>query len=296
MSNALREAESLGMDTVQVFTKNQRQWKVPALKVEARDEWLAESKRLGWDDGRLVAHDSYLINLASPDPDLWEKSILTMREELDRAHALGITRLVSHPGAHMGEGVDAGLKRIAAAYARLFRETRGSKVVVCLECTAGGGSTLGRTFEELAALKSFIEEEAGKDAKGRVGFCVDTCHALAAGYDIASTTGGKGTGKKRTLAEGRQLGDAMLDEFDRVCGLSHLLVLHLNDSVGARASRVDRHAHIGQGNVGLGAFAAVLNRPELAGVPMILETPKGLDDAGVSWDTINLRKLRGLLD
>ncbi|MCA9305659.1 MAG: deoxyribonuclease IV [Phycisphaerales bacterium] len=296
MSNALREAEGLTMDTVQVFTKNQRQWKVTALKDDARDEWLGESQRLGWNDARLVAHDSYLINLASPNDELWEKSVAMMREELDRAQALGIGLLVSHPGAHTGSGVEAGLERIAEAYKRLFAETRGSTVVLCLENTAGGGSTLGRTFEELATLKSLIEKKAGKDAKGRVGFCLDTCHALAAGYDIASTANGDGTGKKRTLAEGRKLGDGMLDEFDRVCGLKNLRVLHLNDSLGARGSNLDRHAHIGQGNVSLGAFKAVVNRPELRGVPMILETPKGEDEKGTPWDTVNLRKLRGLID
>lgn len=305
MSNALREAEGLSMDTVQIFTKNQRQWKTPPLKDEARDEWLSESGRLGWDDGRLVAHDSYLINLASPNDELCEKSVAMMREELGRADALGIGLLVSHPGAHTGSGVEAGLERIATAYKRLFAETRDSSVVLCLENTAGGGSTLGRTFEELATLKSLIEEKAGKDAtdgkgwaggKGRVGFCLDTCHALAAGYDIGTTPHADGSGKKRTLAEGRKLGDAMLDEFDRVCGLSNLKVVHLNDSHGGRGSHIDRHAHIGEGKVALGAFQAVLNRRELAGVPMILETPKGQEEDGTAWDTLNLRKLHRLLD
>ena len=293
MSNAIREAESLTMDTVQVFTKNQRQWKVKPLADEVRDEWRSELERTGWGD-LVVAHDSYLINLASPDDELWEKSINLMREEIERCEALGITRLVSHPGAHTGSGVDTGLRRIAKAYKRLFRETRGYRVTICLENTAGGGSTLGRTFEELADLASYIHEASGSDAEGRVGFCLDTCHALAAGYDIATHADGDGTGKKRTRAEAEALGDAMLDEFDKICGLGKLNVVHLNDSVGARGSHRDRHAHIGKGNVALGAFASVVNRPALSDVPMILETPKGEDDRGRPWDRVNLAKLRRL--
>ena len=163
---------------------------------------------------------------------------------------------------------------------------------MCLEDTAGGGSTLGRTFEELADLAKYMHEEAGTDADGRVAFCLDTCHALASGYDIASHANGDGTGKKRTRSEAEALGEAMLDEFDAVCGLENLKVVHLNDSVGARGSHRDRHAHIGRGNVAIGAFASIVNRPELADVPMILETPKGEDDKGRPWDRVNLAKLR----
>ncbi|MBN4060319.1 deoxyribonuclease IV [Planctomycetaceae bacterium AH-315-I19] len=297
MSNAIREAEGLGMDTVQVFTKNQRQWKFKPLDDEVRDEWLAELARVGWmgGRGRAVAHDSYLINLASPDDELWEKSIALMREEIGRCEALGIPHLVSHPGAHMGQGVQAGLKRIAKAYGRLFKETSGCSTGMCLENTAGGGTTLGRSFEELGDLKRFIHDSAGGHADGRVGFCLDTCHALAAGYDIASHENGDGTGKKRTRAVAEKLGSAMLDEFDALCGLENLRVVHLNDSIGARASFRDRHAHIGKGNVAIGAFAAIVNRPELSDVPMILETPKGESESGKAWDTINLGKLRRLV-
>lgn len=305
MVNALREAESLKLDTVQVFTKNQRQWSIKPLEEAGVREWLDGLGRLGWLD-RTVAHDSYLINLASPDPELWEKSVRTMREEIERCEQLSIPYLVSHPGAHMGAGVDAGIARIAKAYKRLYHETCGYRTIVCLENTAGGGSTLGRTIEELAQLRQLILEEAGADAAGpkgsmsagsggRVAFCLDTCHALAAGYDIASHANGDGTGKKRTVADGERLGQEMLERFDSICGLEHLRVVHLNDSVGARASRRDFHAHIGGGNVAIGAFAAVLNRQEIRDVPMILETPKGHDEKGTPFDTINLRKLRRLI-
>ena len=299
MTNALAEAEGLGLDTVQVFTKNQRQWKVKPLDPGARDEWLAELKRLDWAD-RAVAHDSYLINLASPNPELRDKSIALMREEIERCTALSIPFLVSHPGAHTSPddppeaAVEAGLVRIARAYAALFKQTRGAGVVVCFENTAGGGTTLGRTFEELARLAELVHQEAGADAEGRVGFCLDSCHALAAGYDIAATPNDDGSGRKRTLAQGTELGEAMLEAFDRTCGLDRLRVVHLNDSLGTRGSRIDRHAHVGKGHVAKGAFGAIVNHPRLAGVPKILETPKGENEKGVPWDRVNLRALRRL--
>jgi deoxyribonuclease-4 len=296
MTSALDEAAGLKLDTVQVFTKNQRQWKVKPLADDVRDAWRARMDELQW-GGRVVAHDSYLINLASPDKALWEKSTAMMREEIERCAALGIPHLVSHPGAHMGEGVEKGLKRIARAYKRLFRETRGMDVVMCFENTAGGGTTLGRTFEELARLAELVHDAAGPDADGRVGFCFDTCHALAAGYDLASHENGDGTGKKRTIATGREIGEGVLAEFDEICGIERLRVLHLNDSKGARGSRIDRHEHIGQGMVGKGAFAAVVNHPALQDVPKILETPKAEHPTrGRPWDAVNLATLRRLQD
>lgn len=321
--NALAEAESLKLDTVQIFTKNQRQWVVPPLDPGAAREWLAELSRLGW-TRRTVSHDSYLINLASPDDALWERSIRAMRDEIERAATLSIPFLVSHPGAHMikegplpPEGrIDSGLRRIASAYKRLLRETRGCAVTVCLENTAGGGTTLGRTFDELATLRRYILDEAGGDAEllpvrattgavdrsevqstslatagARIAFCLDSCHALAAGYDFAATD----HGRKRSRAAAEAAARAVLGEFDRVCGLKNLRVLHLNDSLGTRGSRIDRHAHIGRGHVALGAFAAIVNHPVLADVPKILETPKEDNARGVPMDTINLRKLRSLM-
>jgi len=275
--NALTAAEDLGLDTVQIFTKNQRQWKVKPLDDAARDEWLAKLDELGWRD-RTVAHDSYLINLASPKDDLYAKSIAMMKEEFGRAAALGVRYLVSHPGAHTGSGLEAGLERIADAYRVIYDETADSDLVLCLENTAGGGSTIGRTFEELADLRALILDR-GVPAE-RVGFCIDSCHALAGGYDVTT----------RASAGG------VLDELDRVCGIENVRVLHLNDSKGALDSRVDRHEHIGEGEVGLDGFAAFVNHPELESVPKIMETPKGEDEAGVPFDTHNLGRLRGLLD
>lgn len=298
-AGAAREAEALGFDTVQIFTKNQRQWAVKPLDETARDEWLEELCRLGWQH-RTVAHTSYLINLASADEALREKSIALMREELERAAALSVEYLVMHPGAHLGTGVEAGLERIAEALARLFRETRGSRVVVCLENTAGGGSTLGRSLEELAQLAGLIERRAGSDARrsdgsSKVAFCIDTCHALAAGYDLESRTapttpGGKA--RKRTLDEGASAWLAFMNEFDQKCGLDRLAVMHLNDSKGARGSHLDRHMHLGEGLVAPGVFRAIANHPALRDRPKILETPKEDNAEGVAMDTVNLRKLK----
>lgn len=293
LTNALDEAQSLSLDTVQIFTKNQRQWKVTPLDPAVRDDWLARTAQLGWQH-RTVAHDSYLINLASPDDDLWKKSIALMREEINRCTQLHIPFLVSHPGAHTGSGVDTGLRRIALAYKQLLAETRAQPVTICLENTAGGGSTLGRSFEELATLARYIHDEAGADAQGRIGFCLDTCHALAAGYDLSATD--PATTKKRTIPQARAAAQAVLDDFHHHCGIANLRVLHLNDSKGALASHLDRHEHIGQGHVAKGAFAAILNHPALAAVPKILETPKGLDDQGRPWDARNLATLKRLID
>jgi deoxyribonuclease-4 len=275
--NALNEAESLGLDTVQIFTKNQRQWRISPLKDADRAAWLEKLAELGWED-RTVAHDSYLINLASPDDALFEKSVTTMIEEFERAAKLKVRYLVSHPGAHTGSGLEAGLDRIASAYERIFAEAE-SDVTLCLENTAGGGSTIGRRFEELARLRELIVERIGTRHADRVGFCIDTCHALAGGYDLTT----------------RPRAKKVIEELDRVCGLEHVRVLHLNDSKGALDSRIDRHEHIGAGEIGLAPFAAFVNHPAFASVPMIMETPKGVDEDGTPFDAQNLERLKSLL-
>lgn len=291
MHNALHEAERLGLDTVQVFTKNQQQWKVKPLTDSAVRDWTSELDRLGW-RGRAVSHASYLINLASPDDDLWKKSIDLMVVEIERCAQLAIPFLVHHPGAFTTSTHARGLARIAKAYVSLFKRTRGAPVVSCLENTVGSGSNLGGPFEDLATLRERIIEGTGEP--DRVGFCFDTCHAHAAGYDMST----------------RQAGERVLDEFDRVCGLDALRVLHINDSVGACGSHKDRHAHIGEGTIGAkpnrkgelkpdlpdSGFAAVVNRTALNAVPKILETPKGANKAGTAFDTLNLRRLRRLID
>jgi len=275
--NALNEAEALGLDTVQIFTKNQRQWRISPLKDDDRAAWLEKLADLGWED-RTVAHDSYLINLASPDDALFEKSVSMMIEEFERAAKLRVRYLVSHPGAHTGSGLEAGMERIASAYERVFAEAE-SDVVLCLENTAGGGSTIGRRFEELARLRELIIGRIGKRRADRVGFCIDTCHALAGGYDLTT----------------RPRAAKVIDEIDHVCGLEHVRVLHLNDSKGGLGSRIDRHEHIGAGEIGLAPFGAFVNHPAFASVPMIMETPKGTDEDGTPLDALNLERLKSLV-
>lgn len=297
--NALADAERLTFDTVQVFTKNQRQWKVPPLKDEDARAWREALQRLTWDGGgacgaradgapilgRTVSHNSYLVNLASPNDELWEKSIAAQREEIERCEALGVPFLVAHPGAHTGSGEAAGIARIVQAYTRLFKETKGYRTVVCIENTVGGGSNLGGPFEQLAAMRGGIAD-ASPEGAARIGFCFDTCHAFAQGHDM------------RTAKAARET----MEEFDRVCGVANLRVMHFNDSKGDLGSHKDRHEHIGRGKIGPGAagdgrdsgWEWLVNHPPLRGVPKILETPKEQDDAGEDWDAVNLRLLRSL--
>ncbi|MGP1308652.1 MAG: deoxyribonuclease IV [Phycisphaerales bacterium] len=287
MLNALSEAEALALDTVQVFTKNQRQWNVKPLDAAARDEWLTELKRLGWLT-RTVAHNSYLVNLASPHDDAWEKSLTLQREEIERCESLSIPLLVSHPGAHLGSGEEAGAQRIADAYLRLFKETPGYSVTVCVENTVGSGTNLGGPFEHLADVRRRIIDGAEKarvdpdEAARRVAFCFDTCHAHGFGHDMTTEKAAKAT----------------LDSFDAICGEGTLRVVHTNDSKAPRGSRRDLHEHIGRGTMGLEGFRAVVNRPSLAAAPKIMETPKGEApeaDGGGPWDSINLSVLKGLM-
>ena len=286
MANALREGERLGFDTVQVFTKNQQQWKVRPLADEAVEEWTDEVARLGW-AGRTVSHASYLINLASPDDELWAKSVDLMTVEIERCETLGIPFLVHHPGAYTTSTRDEGLARIAKAYRALFKRTRGFSTVSCLEDTVGSGSNLGREIGELGRLRAEIVELTGEP--DRVGFCLDTCHLHAGGYDLSTRKGG----------------EAVLAEFDEVCGLEHVRAVHLNDSKGDCGSRKDRHAHIGAGTIGGGTshkslmdsgFAAFVNHPKLREVPKILETPKEESPGGVPMDRVNLRRLKRLIE
>ncbi len=279
MANALREAEALGLDCVQVFTKNQQQWSAPPLKADTIREWKDELARLKWagDDARVISHASYLINMASPDAALRAKSIDLMREEIDRCEALAIRLLVFHPGAFTTSTLEDGIARVADACASLLQATKGYRTVLCLENVAGAGSTIGRTFEELADLRSRIISAAPAHA-ARIGFCIDTCHAHAAGYDLSTPASAA----------------AALAELDRAAGLASVRVVHLNDSKGKAGSRLDRHEHIGKGTIGRAGFAAFVQHPALAGLPKIMETPKGDDPKGKPWDLTNVALLRRL--
>jgi deoxyribonuclease-4 len=289
--NALRQAEALGLDTVQIFTKNQQQWRARPLDAGAVAEWRGEVSRLGWDrggptgGGRTVSHASYLINLASPRDDLWRKSVDLMTDEIERCETLAIPFLVHHPGSYTDGSPESGLGRIVEAYRELFRRTAGYATVSCLEGTVGAGRTLGGRFEHLAHLRARIVEHTGQDR--RVGFCLDTCHMHAAGYDLST----------------RDKARNVLQEFDAMCGLGHVHVVHLNDSRGAAGSKLDRHAHIGEGTIGGGTsrlehsgFAEFVNHPRFARVPKILETPKGNSPKGLPWDRVNTDRLRRLVE
>lgn len=268
LHKAFGYGERAGCDTIQIFSKNQQQWRGKALLEQDIALFKAEQQRTGL--GPIIVHDSYLINLASPNDELWEKSIGAFADELERCNALGIPYLVTHPGAHTGSGEEAGLQREASAINRLLDTGVGGDTMILLETTAGQGTCLGQRFEHLAYL---IEQMQHPE---RLGVCVDTCHMLAAGYDI------------RTPAACA----ATFAEFDRIVGIERIKAFHLNDSQKDLGSRVDRHTHIGAGCVGLEGFRAIVNDPRFADLPMILETPKGDD---LAEDIENLSRLRGLI-
>lgn len=271
LHNALLDARRLGMDCVQVFTKNQRQWAIKPLTEEEVGAWFEHQKTTKITD--VVSHDSYLINLASPKDDIRGKSIALFREELLRCERLGIPSLVTHPGAHMGEGEEEGLKRVAAALDGLHRDLPGLKVVTALEVTAGQGTSLGYRFEHLRRIIDLVKDP------DRLAVCLDTAHLLAAGYDLTSAAGARG----------------VIQELDDVLGLPIVRAIHMNDSKVERGRRVDRHEHIGHGFVSLDAFKLFVNRAEFRKVPKILETPKEDAPDGRAWDTVNLETLRGLM-
>lgn len=263
-------AAGFGMDCVQLFTKNNNQWNGKPLTDDDVRLFRAALEQTGV---RLpVAHDSYLINLASPDDALWNKSIDAFTIELERAEALGLIGVVMHPGSFVSSTEEAGLARIVKALDLAHHRTAGFKTETLLETTAGQGTNLGHRFEHLAHILGDIA------APERVGVCVDTCHIFAAGYPIATPDEYAAT----------------MDEFDRVIGLNRIRAFHLNDSVKDLGSRVDRHAKIGAGKLGIEPFRHLLNDPRFANIPMYLETPKGEED-GEQLDAINLRTLRELV-
>ena len=272
VSQALDRAAAVGSNAVQVFTKNNRQWAGPPVDPEDVARWKQMKPELGI--RAAVSHASYLINLASPKDELWEKSMAAHMDELRRAHVYGIPHVVLHPGSHTGSGEEAGLRRVAQALDRIPEQLpECSDTLTLLELTAGQGTNLGNSFQHLARI---IEQVADPS---RVALCLDTCHAFAAGYDIRTQ-------------EGYQ---AMVEELDRLLGVGLVKCWHFNDSVGELGSRKDRHTHIGEGEIGLDGFRWILNDPRWAGVPMLLETPKGKGAQELEPDKRNLRTLCGLV-
>ncbi len=271
LENAITAAVAVGCDCLQVFVKNQRQWRAGLLSEDQISRFRAA--RSANDVAPIVAHASYLLNLASPAKSTREMSINAMVDELTRCEALGVESLVFHPGAHLTGTVEEGIAHIAASLDEVHRRCAGFRTMILLETTAGQGSAIGWHFEQLAAILDRVREI------GRLGVCLDTCHLFAAGYDFRT-------------AEGFA---AMIDEMDRTFGLGRVRCIHTNDSKKELGSRVDRHEHIGKGKIGKAGFAHFVNDPRFVDVPFILETPKGTDGRGTDFDKVNLRRLCSLI-
>lgn len=264
---AFDRIDQVGGESLQIFTRNQRQWNPRPLS----DDEIANYKdaRQRYDQMIVASHASYLVNLASGRDELRNKSIASFIQELQRCHQLEIPYIVIHPGSHGGDGVETGLERFTSGLDEVI-DRAGSDAMVLIETTAGQGTALGSTFEELG----FIRDNAR--FRDKIGTCLDTCHIFAAGYDIRSTDAYQQT----------------MNRFDALVGLENLYFFHLNDSKKELGSRVDRHEHIGAGCIGLEGFRNLLNDPRFSSHPMTLETPKGED---LKEDIENLARLRSLI-
>ena len=266
---AFERISRVGGESLQIFSKNQRQWRASPLSTAEIETFLQAWKQ--WGRGPVAVHDSYLINLANPDAKKANRAVGAFADEIKRTAQLQIPYLIMHPGSHVGEGLEKGVRRLTKNLDRSFEESGLSdSVMVLLETTAGQGSGIGSSFEELAQVISHSKYSR------YVGVCFDTCHAFAAGYDIRTKTGYTKT----------------FEAFDAIIGLKRLKFFHLNDSKRELGSRVDRHAHIGKGEIGLEAFRLLLNDPRFADHPMVLETPKEKD---LKEDIENLKLLRSLV-
>ncbi len=264
---AWERADDAGCQALQVFTKNNMQWHGPAIP-----EVSAAAFKKHTVARRLPAcgHASYLINLGATNAATLQKSKAALLDELHRAEQLGLPLLVLHPGNHMGAGEKKGLTTIAASLRSVLEQCPRNRVKIALETTAGQGTGLGCRFEHLAE----IDHQVG--LRSRIGFCFDTCHVFAAGYDISRAKGLTAT----------------IKEFDQLLGLKRILAFHFNDSKCGLGSRVDRHEHIGKGHIGIEPFREILNTRAFENVPKILETPKG---PAVRADANNLKLLRSLI-
>ncbi len=271
VSKALDRGEELGLDTIQIFTKNANQWAARPVPEEEQRRFLRRREETGIHP--IIAHDSYLINLASPNRAMFNRSLNAFEEELLRCEQLEIPFLVMHPGSHLNKGEKWGITQIGRALRVALLEQEATQVRVLLETTAGQGTQIGYRFEHL---RDIMDET---DMPERMGVCFDTCHAFAAGYDIRT----------------EEAYEQTMEEFDRIIGLTHLKVIHVNDSKKALGSRIDRHEHIGRGEIGEEAFSFFLNDERLSGLPFILETPKTAPDTQVPMDTVNVERLRKMI-
>jgi deoxyribonuclease-4 len=270
LAKAVERIQSVGGTALQIFTRNQRQWAEPELEDKAVRDFLDAWK--SWGPYPVAVHDSYLPNLASPDQTLRERSIRHTAAEIKRAARLRVPWIVTHPGAFKEGGRDEGIRRYASGLDAALDETEDDSVMMLLENTAGAGTILGGDFEELAGI---VENSRHQD---RIGVCLDSCHALAAGYGL----------------EDAEALDRTLKALDLAVGLDRLKLLHLNDSKHPRESNRDRHEHIGEGAIGLAGFQAVMAHPSLRALPMVIETPKGKGKNLLAEDKKNLQLLRKL--
>ena len=269
VDKALERGQEVGCDTLQIFVKSPNRWVSKPLTEEDGVAFREAVAQTGiWP---VFAHTLYLLNLATPDDELWNKSVAALADDLDRCELLGLPGLVIHPGSHMGSGEEAGLARIVAALDEVHIRRPGYGVRVWLEVTAGQGDHLGYSFAQLRAMIDGVREPE------RLGVCFDTAHAFAAGYELRTRPGYEATWA----------------DFDATLGLHRLKAIHLNDSAKGLGSRVDRHDHIGQGQLGLEPFRFLVNDLRFRGVPMALETNKGPD---LAEDKENLAVLRSLIE
>jgi deoxyribonuclease IV len=264
---AIERACSIECRAMQIFVKNNMQWFARPFTRDEIKAFRDHPQRA--DLSAVFAHANYLINLAATNPQFHANSIRALSEELERADQLGLPFLVLHPGAHLGAGEEAGLKKIVASINQIFARIPKVKTRIALETTAGQGSCLGHSFDHLAYLMRQVRDPE------RLCVCLDTAHVFAAGQDLTSAAATR----------------KMFRDFDRTIGLQHLVALHLNDSKTARGSRVDRHEHIGKGRIGLEAFRVIMRDRRFRKIAKVLETPKGKDLLG---DVENLKTLRAL--
>ena len=265
LSTVWDRAAAIDASAVALFAKNSNQWKGKELTPEICAEF-AQKRSVK----PVLTHASYLINLATTNEEFHRKSIAALVDELDRAERLGIHAVVLHPGAHMGAGADNGLDQIARSLDQIHAQIPDHKVITLLETAAGQGSCLGCSFEELGKILERVDDPA------RVGICVDTCHIFASGYDIRS----------------RDEYEKTIEQLDVHAGIENVGAFHLNDSKRPLGSRVDRHEHIGKGQIGVDAFALVLNDPRFARIPKLIETPKTVETES---DRVNIGLLRSLI-
>ncbi len=265
LGKALLRGSDLGCNTIQMFTKNASQWRERYLEESEIAEFKEVRKKVKINP--VISHSSYLINLASADDELYEKSIDAMLHEMQRCELLGVNYLVIHPGSHRGRGEEYGIKKIVQALDGIHERTKGYRVKITLEITAGQGTTLGYRLEQIARIMNEVVESS------RLAFCLDTCHAFAAGYELRTVEGY----------------EELLREIEEMIGMDKLKVIHVNDSKKDLGSRIDRHENIGKGMIGKKPFQWIMSDERLKDIPKILETPgfgKDLEKDRVNFDLL----------